>query len=255
MKITPLDIRQQQFEKGFRGYEKEAVDAYLTSLSQEWERVLEENRFLKDKLERTEGDYGKLKSLESALYKTMQLAETASQDATSKAEAEASEKLQSAQAQSDELLTTARKQASMLLMDAENKSRYLIDEAINELKTLERDYKAIEKYKDNLVAQIRNYANDALSKVQRFEEKSHQTGFEAKYNELNALPTTLPAAAEEAPVFPEAKEDVVPPAEEETFPTDPEAPVPTDQAEESGAEPVEETNEPPAKSESFFDKN
>lgn len=251
MKITPLEIRQQQFEKGFRGYEKEAVDAYLTSLSQEWERVLEENRFLKDKLERTEADYGKLKSLESALYKTMQLAETASQEATTKAEAEASETLQSAQTQSDELLTSARKQASMLLMDAENKSRYLIEEAINELKALERDYKAIEKYKDNLVGQIRGYANDALEKVQRFEEKSHQTGFEAKYNELTAIPTTLPTAAQETVPFPEGKEEQTAVVEDEPFPTDPEAPTSPEETPENEAE----ATEPTARSESFFDKN
>ena len=44
MRITPLDIRQKTFEKNFRGYEKDEVNAFLLTLSQEWERVLDENK-------------------------------------------------------------------------------------------------------------------------------------------------------------------------------------------------------------------
>ena len=44
MKITPLEIRQKTFEKVFRGYEKDEVNAYLQSLSMEWERMLDENK-------------------------------------------------------------------------------------------------------------------------------------------------------------------------------------------------------------------
>jgi cell division initiation protein len=254
MKITPAAIRQHQFEKGFRGYEKEAVDAYLTALSQEWEQVLEENRSLKEKIERTEADYNKLKSLENTLYKTLQMAETTSQEMTSKAEEEASRRRQEVQQESDELLSSSRKQASMLLLDAETKSRYLIDEAMDELKTLERDYKAIEKYKDQLIAQIREYANDALEKVQRFEEKASQQGFEARYGELSTLqaevPATTPPAPEEAAPFPEADEPVPAPvpAEGEPFPTDPEAPEPE-------AAPADDETPQPKASGSFFDQH
>jgi len=36
MNITPIEIRKKEFEKAFRGYEKEEVDAFLQALSQEW---------------------------------------------------------------------------------------------------------------------------------------------------------------------------------------------------------------------------
>ena len=44
MKITPIEIRQKTFEKVFRGYDKEEVQAFLQSLSQEWERLNAELR-------------------------------------------------------------------------------------------------------------------------------------------------------------------------------------------------------------------
>ena len=40
MKVTPIEIRQKDFNKVFRGYDKEEVDAFLKSLSQEWEKLM-----------------------------------------------------------------------------------------------------------------------------------------------------------------------------------------------------------------------
>ena len=46
MKVTPLEIRKKSFEKVFRGYDKDEVNAFLVSLSQAWEKVMDENKEL-----------------------------------------------------------------------------------------------------------------------------------------------------------------------------------------------------------------
>ena len=51
MRITPLEIRQKAFEKKMRGYDKDAVDAFVNSLSHEWERLLDENKNVSKQLE------------------------------------------------------------------------------------------------------------------------------------------------------------------------------------------------------------
>ena len=51
MKITPIEIRQKTFEKHFRGYDKEEVNAFLLTLSQEWERLVDENKESRFRLE------------------------------------------------------------------------------------------------------------------------------------------------------------------------------------------------------------
>lgn len=48
--LTPLEIRQQTFETTFRGYNREHVDAFLTVLSQEWERLHIELQNLRDQI-------------------------------------------------------------------------------------------------------------------------------------------------------------------------------------------------------------
>ncbi|HEY5823450.1 MAG TPA: DivIVA domain-containing protein, partial [Cyclobacteriaceae bacterium] len=51
MKVTPLEIRQKTFERTLRGYDKDEVNAFLTSLSQEWERMQDEMKELRVKQE------------------------------------------------------------------------------------------------------------------------------------------------------------------------------------------------------------
>ena len=51
MKITPIEIRQKTFDKAFRGLDKEEVNAFLLTLSQQWEKVQDENKDLRLKLE------------------------------------------------------------------------------------------------------------------------------------------------------------------------------------------------------------
>ena len=75
MKITPLEIRQKTFEKKLRGYDKDEVNAFLLTLSQEWERMIDISKELKIKLETAEREVQKLREVESSLFKTLKTAE------------------------------------------------------------------------------------------------------------------------------------------------------------------------------------
>jgi len=51
MRISPLDIRQQQFTvRLFRGFETQEVDAFLDDVAEDYEAVLKENALLKEQL-------------------------------------------------------------------------------------------------------------------------------------------------------------------------------------------------------------
>src|SRR3972149_2362459 len=50
MKITPLEIKRQQFKKVMRGYDPVEVDTFLDVLSHELEDVLSSNKDLSDKI-------------------------------------------------------------------------------------------------------------------------------------------------------------------------------------------------------------
>src|SRR5262252_1713614 len=51
MRISPLDIRQQQFTvKWFRGFDIHEVDAFLDDVAEDYETVLKENAQLKEQV-------------------------------------------------------------------------------------------------------------------------------------------------------------------------------------------------------------
>jgi len=74
MKVTPLEIRQKTFERTLRGYDKDEVNAFLLSLSQEWERMKDEVKELKMKFENSEREVSKLREVETSLFRTLKTA-------------------------------------------------------------------------------------------------------------------------------------------------------------------------------------
>ncbi len=171
MKISPIDIRQHTFEKGFRGYEIDEVNAFLNSLSQEWERVMQENKMLKMQLEIAEKELNKLRDVEMTLFRTLKTAEDTSTQITEQANRAAEKYLQESRRQTDETMNETRRKASMIVQDAENQAKYVREEILNEFKNQERDFKAMEKYRDNLVVQLKSLVNNTNETVERFEKK------------------------------------------------------------------------------------
>ncbi|GHB71802.1 DivIVA domain-containing protein [Persicitalea jodogahamensis] len=181
MKISPIDIRQHTFEKGFRGYDIDDVNAFLNSLSQEWERVMNENKMLKMQLEIAEKELNKLRDVEMTLFRTLKTAEDTSTKITEQANKAAEKYLEESRRKTDETIAETRRKASMIVQDAENEAKYIREEIINELKNQERDFKAMEKYRDNLVVQLKSLVNNTNETVERFEKKfSEDSSFAQK---------------------------------------------------------------------------
>jgi cell division initiation protein len=185
MRITPLEIRQHTFDKSFRGYDTESVDAFLLSLSQEWERISEDVRHSKQQLEIADKEIVRMKEIENSLFKTLKAAEDAQQNINAKAEAEASLITDKARQDAEEIANEAQKKADIVVSESENKAKFLVEEAVNDLKNYERDFKAMERYKDYLVVELKSFANDALDKVTKFEERINARTSEARLNELD----------------------------------------------------------------------
>lgn len=199
MKITPIEIRQHTFEKAMRGYRPDEVDAFLASLSQEWERVVGDQKMLKMQLELAEKELNKLREVEMTLFRTLKTAEDTSSQIAEQARIAGEQHLNEARQKADDILAEARKRSALMVQDSENQARYIKDNIINDLKSTEHDLKALERYKDNLVAQIRTLATNANESVDRFEQKFARQSIQHKINEVTAdvgAPKSEPDAAE-----------------------------------------------------------
>ena len=186
MKITPIEIRQHTFEKGMRGYKTDDVDAFLGSLSQEWERVTSDFKMLKMQLDMSEKELGKLKEIEMTLFRTLKTAEDTSAQITEQANKAGETYISEAKQKADDMLADARKKSALMVQDAENQARYLKDNILNDLKSLEHDFRALEGYKENLAVQIRTLAANAVDSVERFEKKFSKQNLKGKIDEVSA---------------------------------------------------------------------
>jgi cell division initiation protein len=174
MKITPLEIRQKTFEKVFRGYDKDEVNAYLKSLSMEWERLLDENKELYQRIENLETESKKLRELESSLFKTLKTAEDTGATLIEQAKKETDLKIKESILKADTLLNEARNKAKNLIENAESKRKHVLDEMISKVRSLENLFNQMVDLKEKVVGQVKNYSNDLVDRIEKLEKKSDE---------------------------------------------------------------------------------
>ena len=167
MRITPLEIRQKAFEKVLRGYDKDEVNAYLQSLSQEWERTLDDVKEVRIKYEATEREVSKLREVESSLYKTLKTAEDTGANVIDQANKTAELILREAQMKADSMVNEAKTKAKNAMEEAEYISRQMLAEMEDRLKTLGQHYKTLELHKDNLLSDMKRLAGETIDRVER----------------------------------------------------------------------------------------
>lgn len=126
MKITPLDIQQQQFKgKMLGGLDPNDVDAFLQVISQEMESLVRENTELKEHSNRIALQVEELSQREANLRETML----------------------AAQRITEEMKTNAQKEANLLISEAELKAERLLADAENRLAQLNSQIHEVRRQK------------------------------------------------------------------------------------------------------------
>ena len=191
MKITPLEIRQKTFEKAFRGLDKEEVEAYILSLSQEWERVLNENKEYKRKLETSQKEVEKLREVESSLFRTLKTAEDTGANMIDQAEKTAELYLRESQMKAEAILNEAETKARDKMEEADIQSRHAVEEMEEQLKALGQTYRVLENYRDDLLSNIKMLSNDSLEKVARATSQIRSFDLEEQIMKAKSISTTF----------------------------------------------------------------
>lgn len=126
MKITPLDIQQQQFKgKMFRGLDPDDVDAFLQVVAQEMEALIRENSDFKEQVSRN-----------AAVLATMEGQESKLRDA-----------VLAAQKITEEMKANAQKEATLLITEAELKGERILADAEKNLIELKGQIQELRRQK------------------------------------------------------------------------------------------------------------
>ena len=83
--LTPMDIHDKQFKKGFRGYSPDAVDEFLDEVVNDYEKLCKDNAQLKEELSSKRKELEQYHTLEKNLHDTVALAQKTAEDIISHA--------------------------------------------------------------------------------------------------------------------------------------------------------------------------
>ncbi|WP_136514214.1 DivIVA domain-containing protein [Geomonas edaphica] len=126
MKITPMDIQQQQFKgKMFGGLDPEDVDAFLQLVAGEMEELIRENNDLKERINRNQTQMTEMEAREAQLRETML----------------------AAQRITEEMKANAQKEAHLMISEAELKGERIIADAENKLVQLNNQIQELKRDK------------------------------------------------------------------------------------------------------------
>jgi len=134
MKLTALDIQQQQFRTRFRGFDIREVDAFLDLTADSFAQLLAENDSLRDRIDRLEHELLGYKQREETFKKAM---------------------LNSQQA-IDQMKKNAQQSADLVVAEAEVKAEKILNNAHQRLGRLQEDIEELKRQRVQIEAQIRS---------------------------------------------------------------------------------------------------
>lgn len=102
--ITAMEIRKQQFSRGFRGLKEEEVKQFLNQLAVDYENLYSQNSLLREEIQRLEFELKKYRSMEETMNNSLILAQQTAQEYQKNARLEAQVILDSAKQQIADLL-------------------------------------------------------------------------------------------------------------------------------------------------------
>ncbi len=116
--ITPSDIESKQFASAKKGYNKDEVDEFLDLIILDMEKLIRENRQLKEELSKAHVQVDKHMSSETSVYETLEAAKALMSDIAASAERRAEILLKNAEMEADLITKEAKESISRLTDEA-----------------------------------------------------------------------------------------------------------------------------------------
>jgi cell division initiation protein len=149
MKISPIEIRQQEFTKKMRGYDPDEVQSFLETLADEIQKLNEDNESLTSEVESLTEQINEYKKIEKNLQDT----------------------LLNAQESSAKSMEATKKQASLMIREAELKASQIIEKARESTNDIRNAVVNLREEKDLILAKLKaivsSQANLLELKVER----------------------------------------------------------------------------------------
>lgn len=143
MRLTPVDIRKQEFKRAVRGYDKDEVDTFLEMVAEEFETMLREKERNQEETVRLKTQLHDYQEIE----RTLKLA------------------LKNADVSVHQAIDNAKRQAEMLVREAELQSEKTLHDAKTKLADLKNELLLVRAQKDSFARRLRHLLESQLELI------------------------------------------------------------------------------------------
>lgn len=119
MPLSPLDIHNKEFSRGFRGYQEDEVNEFLDQIIKDYEVLLREKKELEDRLKQTDERVGHFTTIEATLQKSIVVAQEAAEEVRRNSQKEAKLIIREAEKNADRIVNESLTKARRIAMEIE----------------------------------------------------------------------------------------------------------------------------------------
>ena len=148
MRITPLDVRKQDFRKAVRGFDCDEVRAFLGTLADEYEAVLVDNKVLRERLTEQEEKLSEYQTMEKTLRDTLMTAERVMQ----------------------ETKDNATREGELVIQEAQLKAKGILEECRTRTEELRREMVSLRQEKETYLARFKTLAEAQIKFIDTHED-------------------------------------------------------------------------------------
>ncbi len=119
MPLTPLDIHNKEFNKGFRGYDEDEVNEFLDQVIKDYELIIREKKEMEEKLNEMNSRLGHFTNIEETLNKSIVIAQEAGEEVRRNAQKEAKLIIKEAEKNADRIINESLSKARKIALEIE----------------------------------------------------------------------------------------------------------------------------------------
>lgn len=175
--LTPIDIQNKQFKRGFRGYNEDDVNDFLDQIINDYEKMMRANTHLTHELEQVKKANEQYQQLEKNLKDTLLVAQRTAEEVTTHAKENAAE-----------LRENTAKECQNMRREAELKAKQQLDEVKAKVHAVAAEYDRLVREKNQFLRKLKvtmeselAIVNETLTKLPNPEaEEAREKAFPVK---------------------------------------------------------------------------
>lgn len=117
MPLSPLDIHNKEFTRGFRGYAEDEVNDFLDQIIKDYEIILREKKELEEKVKTMSQQMNHYNTLEETLQKSIVVAQEAAEEVRRNSQQEAKLIMKEAEKNADRVINEALAKARKITIE------------------------------------------------------------------------------------------------------------------------------------------